>query len=301
MGRFNDIDLSALEPPDAVETLDYEAILATRKADMAERVKDILPDWNPDRESDTTVKHLEEATYREGNIRQRINDAARAVLLATATGADLDAIAARYHVARQLIDPGKPDAVPPVEPTYESDASLRERTLLAFEALSVAGPEGAYISAALNSDARVENVSVTSPAPGEVLVTVLSTEGDGVAGYDLLSTVSTALSDEDVRPLTDHVTVQAGTKIDYEVSAELTLYDGPDSEVVLEASEASCATFVDGQRKLGEPVTIDGLHKALRVDGVKKVNLTAPAAGVEPAATEFAHCTAIAVTLAGDA
>ena len=300
MGRFNDIDLSALEPPDAVEALDYEAILATRKADMAERVKDILPDWNPDLESDTTVKHLEESSYREGNIRQRINDVARAVLLPTATGADLDAIAARYHVARQVIDPGDADAVPPVEPTYESDASLRERTLLAFEALSVAGPKGAYIAAAKNADARVKDVSVTSPAPGEVLVTVLSTEGDGVAGVDLLNTAAEALSDEDVRPLTDHVTVQAGTRIDYKVSAQLSLYDGPDSEVVLEASEASCAAFVEGQRKLGEPVTIDGLHKALRVDGVKKVNLISPAADVEPAATEFAHCTAIAVTVAGE-
>ncbi len=299
MSRFNAIDLGALAPPDVIEALDYETVLAALKADMVEALSAILPDWDSSLESDAIVKLLEQFAYREILLRSRVNDAARAVMLSTATGADLDAIAARYHVARFTIVEADDTARPPVEAVMEDDADLRERVLLAFEALSVAGPSGAYLSATLNADARVSSVAVTSPEPGEVVVTVLSTEGDGIADADLLDAVSAALNDEDTRPLTDHVTVQAGTRIDYAINAELTIYDGPAADVVRTASEEAVTAFAAGQRRLGEPVTIDGLHKALRVDGVKKVSLIEPAADVEPLEAEFAHCTGIAVAIAG--
>ena len=299
MGRFNAVDLSAIAPPDVVETLDYEVTLAARKADMAERLATIIPDWNPDRESDPIVKLIEANAYWDMVLRAHVNDAARAVLLATATGADLDHIAARYHVTRLVVDPGDDTAVPPVDPTYEDDAALRERVLMAFEALSVAGPEGAYIAAAKNADARVSDVAVTSPSPGEVLVTILSTEGDGTASADLLAVITAALTDEDVRPLTDLVTVQAGTRIDYAITAALDIYDGPDAEVVRAASEASANAFAAKQRKLGEPVTLDGVYAALRVDGVRESVLDEPAATVRPGETEFATCTAVTVTIGG--
>lgn len=302
MSRYDAIDLSQLPCPDVVEALDFETILAGRKARMRELLDaaGLLPDWNPDLESDPIVAMLEENAYRELLLRQRVNDGARAVMLATASGADLDQLAALFHVARQQVDAGNPDALPPVPPTYESDTRLRARVLLALEGLSTAGPAGAYVFHALSADPRVADVAVASPAPGEVVVTVLSAEGDGVAAADLLAAVAGALTDEDVRPLTDQVTVQPGARIDYQVTAALDLYTGPDAEVVRAASEASLSAFLGAQRRLGEPVTIDGLHKALRVDGVRKVTLTAPAADIEPAADGFGYCTALAVSIGGE-
>jgi len=295
MSRYDAIDLSRLPPPDVVEALDFETVLADLKAALTAA----WPEWNADLESDPVNKLLEIIAYREVLLRQRVNDAARAVMVASATGADLDHLAALFHVARQVVDPGDPGAVPPLPPTYESDDRLRGRVRLAMEGLSTAGPTGAYVFHALSADARVADVAVASPAPGDVVVTVLSTEGDGVASADLVAAVDAALNDEAVRPLTDRVTVQAGTKIEYQVDAVLDLYPGPDTEVVRRAAETSVTEFVETQRRLGEPVTVDGLHKALRVDGVRKVTLTAPAAAIEPAADAFAVCAGITVSTAG--
>jgi phage-related baseplate assembly protein len=51
----------------------------------------------------------------------------------------------------------------------------------AFEGLSVAGPVGAYEYHGRSADGRVADVSVESPSPACVTITVLSREGDGTA------------------------------------------------------------------------------------------------------------------------
>jgi phage-related baseplate assembly protein len=48
-------------------------------------------------------------------------------MLAYATGANLEHLAALYGVERLVTDPGSPTAVPPVAPTMETDAALRAR------------------------------------------------------------------------------------------------------------------------------------------------------------------------------
>lgn len=83
------IDLSQLPAPDVVEVLDYESILAERKATLLslcyesqrEAVARTLQ-----LESEPLTKLLEESAYREVMWRQRVNEAARANMLAYATG-----------------------------------------------------------------------------------------------------------------------------------------------------------------------------------------------------------------------
>ena len=199
------IDLSQLPAPEVVEPLDFEGIyqdlLATFRALMGDG-------WTAPLESDPVVKLLELCAYREVQLRARINDAARSVLLAYAVGADLEQLAANVNVSRLLVSPGDPEASPPVDPVYENDASLRARVQRAFEGLSVAGPRAAYVFHALSADGRVADASAESPAPAEVVVTVLSREGDGSASADLLDVVDDALSSEEVRPVADRLTVQ---------------------------------------------------------------------------------------------
>lgn len=304
--RFDAIDLGSLSIPDVIETIEYETLLQQRKDKAVALFAEagIMQDWDPSLESDPIVKQLQEAAYREMVLRQRINDAARACMLAEATGTDLEGIAARYHVARRTIEEGDPTAIPPVEPVMEGHASLRTRTLLAFEALSVAGPEGAYKYHALSADPLVGDVDVYSPAPVEVVVTVMTNTATGIPDQDVLDNVLSALTDEDVRPFTDLVTVQAASSISYSFIAVLTLYGGPDAEVVRTASEDSLTKFVAGQKKLREPITLDGLHKAARVTGVKKAVIflsdgTTPFAEITPARTQFALCTGFTVQIGG--
>lgn len=294
-GSFTAVDLSQLAAPDVVETLDFETILAAMVADLQSRD----PAFTALVESDPAYKILEVAAYRETLIRQRVNDATQAVMLAYAGGADLDQIAANYNVERLVLDEGDPDAIPPVEPTLESDADLRRRVQLSFEGFSTAGPVGAYVFHALGADPNVLDVAVDSPAPGEVVVTVLSRDGDGTASAELLAAVDAVLSSDDVRPLTDDVTVQAATIVEYTVTAVLTVLPGPDGSVVLAQAEAALAAYIAQTQRLGRDVTRSGIFAALHQPGVQNVTLTAPAADVVIAEDEASFCTGTDVTVGG--
>ena len=294
-GSFTAVDLSQLAAPDVVETLDYEAILAAMVADLQSRD----PAFTALVESDPAFKILEVAAYRETLIRQRVNDGAKAVMLAYAGGADLDQIAANYNVERLVLDPGDPDAIPPVAPTLESDTALRRRVQLSFEGFSTAGPVGAYVFHALGADPDVLDVSVASPNPGDVVVSVLSRQGDGTASAGLISAVDAVLSSDTVRPLTDNVTVQSATIVTYSVTAVLTVLPGPDGSVVLAQAPAALDADIAETQRLGRDVTRSGLFAALHQPGVQNVSLTAPAADIVIDADEASFCSATSVTVGG--
>ena len=92
-------DLATLPAPQIIEPLDFEQILADLKADILDRAPELAEVLAL--ESDPIVKLLEACAYRELLYRARVNDAARAHLLAFATGGDLDHLAAQYGVTRQ--------------------------------------------------------------------------------------------------------------------------------------------------------------------------------------------------------
>lgn len=294
-GAFTAVDLAKLPFPNAVEVLDFEVILAEMLADYQSRD----PEFTALVESDPAYKVLEVAAYRELLLRQRVNEAIKAVTLAYANDADLDQIAARYNVERLLIDAGNPDAIPPIPPAYESNDSLRRRVQLSFEGFSTAGPEGAYLFHALGSDARVLDADARSPVPGQVIVAVLSNVGDGVAPSDLLAAVNATLSDEDVRPLTDQVLVESAVIVSYAITAQLKLYPGPDATVVLNAANASAAAYAETNHRLGRDVTLSGLYAALHQEGVQNVVLSSPVADIAVARNQASYCTGITITSAG--
>lgn len=272
MTPFSAIDLEKLPASDIVETLDFEDILAEMLTDLRER----RPELTIDLESDPIYGILEVAAYREMHTRARINDASRAVMLAYAQKNDLDNLAAFFSVERQVVSPGDPDATPPVDPVLELDTRLRSRTQLSLEGHSTAGPVGSYIFHALAADPLVKDVDVDSPRPAEVVVTVLSSEGEGLPSDALLATVEAHLNAEDVRPLTDLVTVQAPTILRYSVIAELFLFVGPDSEVVRVAAEKAVRDYVEARHRLGHDITLSGLYAALHQPGVQRVVLADP-------------------------
>lgn len=291
---FTAVDLSKLPAPNIVEELSFESILQAMLTDLQTRdpaFSALLP-------SDPAYKILEVAAYRELLIRQRVNEAGRAVMLAYAAGSDLDQIAANFNVERLVLDPGDEEAIPPVPPTLESDTALRRRIQLAFEGLSVAGPASAYILHSLSAHADIKDVSVTSPDPGEVVVSVLSLTGDGEAGSEILDAVEAALN-EDVRPLTDHVTVQSAEIIEYQIEAVLTVFSGPDSAVILEAANTSVQAYVSDSHKIGRDITLSGIYAALHVAGVQKVTLTNPIEDIVVDNDEAPYCTDVDVTVGG--
>lgn len=298
---FTPIDLSRLPAPVVVEQIDYEAILAERKAYAVSL-------WPADQqaevaatlalESEPLTKLIQENAYRETLLRQRVNEAALAVLLPFAKGADLEQIGARFNVERLTITPADPSAVPPVAAVMEDYESMRERIQMAMEGLSTAGPRNAYIFHARSADGRVADASAISPAPAEVVVTVQSALGNGTAAADLLAVVAAYLSDEDRRPVADRLTVQSAVVLPYSVEAVLHLHAvGPEAEPIRAAAQARLLALVNQRRRLGVEVNRSALDAALHVEGVRRVDLPGWV-DIVPTLAQAPYCTSVSVTVA---
>jgi phage-related baseplate assembly protein len=294
MATTNVIDLSTLPAPAVVEALSYEAILAAMLADLIARDSAFTALV----ESDPAFKILEVAAFREFLLRQRVNDGARQVLLAYAVGTNLDQLAALFGVARNLITPANTSAIPPVAAVWETDSSLRRRVQLSLDSLSVAGPENAYIFHAL-SVPSIKDASASSPTAGAVLVTILNRTGNGSPTAQDISDVSAALNSDDVRPLTDNVTVQGASIQNYTVTATVYTQSGVDPAVVFDASLAALDAYTVSQHSIGRDVTMSGLYAALHQPGVHHVTISSPSSDVTCTDTQAPFCMSKSVTNGG--
>lgn len=271
------IDLSQLPKPTIIEELDFEAILIDVKALMvaafpADQQSAVAAALGLESEPLNIIAQA--MAYRELLLRQRINEGVAACMLSHSTGDDLDNIAANLDTERLTITPetDTTDAV------TESDEALRLRAQAAFEGMSVAGPSAAYEYFARSASGKVADVKASSPAPAEVVIAVLSTEGDGTASPELLADVAEAVNDEEVRPLGDRVTVRSAEIVDYEINATLYLYPGPESEPIINAADASLQKFLkQNNKKISRDVARSAISAALHVQGVQRVVINSPA------------------------
>ncbi|ENB3946439.1 phage baseplate assembly protein [Escherichia coli] len=288
------IDLSQLPAPDVVETLDFETILAERKATLVS----LYPEEQQDAvartlalESEPLVKYLEENAYREVIWRQRVNDAAKGCTLAYASNNDLDVMAGNNNTGRQIVTPADDSTIPPTPAVMESDADLRLRAQQAYEGLSVAGPVGAYEYHGRSADGRVADISVVSPSPACVTITVLSREDDGTASDELLTIVEKALNAEEVRPVGDRVTVQSAEIVPYQIDATLYFYPGPEAAPIRQAAEEKLKAYISAQQRLGRDIRQSAIYAALHVEGVQRVELAAPLADIVLSKYQASCCT----------
>ncbi|BCQ67277.1 phage-related baseplate assembly protein [Pseudomonas protegens] len=288
------LDLSALPAPQVLETLDFEALYQGKLATFRRYMGD---NWTANLESDPVTKQLELSAYGDMLLRARVNDAAKALLLAHAQGTDLDQLAANVNLQRLVIQAGDLQAVPPVAQVKEADDALRERVQLAYEGLTTAGPRNSYILHARNASARVADAEAESPSPACVTVTVMSLEGDGAAAPELLATVAAALNDEDVRPLGDRVTVNSAQILPYRIDAVLHMKGpGPESDAALAEAERKLAAWVNPRRRLGIEVARSAIDAQLHVAGVARVELRGWQ-DIVPSKAQAAYCTGYSVTL----
>ncbi|MCW7550912.1 baseplate assembly protein [Photorhabdus sp. APURE] len=296
------IDLSQLPPPDVVEPLDYESLLAERKATLIslypEEQREAIA-RTLELESEPLVKLLEENSYRELILRQKVNEAARAVMVAYASGNDLDQLGANNNVTRLVLKPADNSTIPPTPAIMESDNDFRVRIPQAFEGLSVAGPVGAYEYHARSADGRIADASAISPSPANVTVTIMSRENKGVASQDLLDKVAVVLNDENVRPVADRVKVQSANVVEYQIDAILYIYPTPESEPIRIAAEQKLKRYVEAQHRLGRDIRLSAIYAALHVEGVQRVELKSPTHDVVLDKTQASYCTSAKLTVGG--
>ncbi|EFI5218459.1 TPA: baseplate J/gp47 family protein, partial [Escherichia coli] len=181
------VDLSELPTPQIIEELNFESILAEVKENIITAFPQIQQDAVRSAmalESEPLTIIAQTFAFRELLLRQRVNEGAAACMLSHSTGSDLDNLAANMNTTRLIIIP----ATDTTDAVMESDTALRLRAQSAFDGLSVAGPTGAYEYFARSASGQVADARASSPAPAEVVVAVLSTEGDGTATEELLTT-----------------------------------------------------------------------------------------------------------------
>lgn len=287
------VDLSRLDPPTIVEQLDYETILAR----LVAKVRELLPSFDATVDSDPAVKVLQVAAYDSMLQRQDFNERLVGRLVAYATGATLDHIGAAIGVARLTVTTA--DAAAGVAAIYEDDDSFRARIVLGPEGFAAAGPELAYVKRAKDAGIDVLDASAISPAPGEVLVTVLSRSGDGTAPDALVQAVRDIVTDPAVRPLGDLVTVAAAVQRRFAIVARLWTFAGPDAALLIATARVRLDTYLIDSRRLGRNVTLSGINAALTVPGVQRVEILSPAADVVCDRTQAALCTDATITHGG--
>lgn len=274
--RFLAPDLTQLQPADLIEPLDYEGVLAALKAWVLARwdgVREQRPDLPPIDtlvlESEPITIILEVIAYREILLRALVNDKARAVLLAYATGHDLDHLAALFGVVRMEVTDG----------VMESDDRLRRRVQLAPEAFSTVGPRGAYIFHALTTDPSIIDAWAYSPSEGRVNVVVAGADGADVSD-GVLARLIDRFGREDTVPLTDHVEVRRADRVEYDVTLTVTFPRGPDPVLLKSRVEQAIRAYAAERARIGADVFRAGVTAAAKVGGIENVVLSAPVADV---------------------
>lgn len=293
---YDVINLSDLPVPDAIVVPDAAVIFGAWLA----RLRELDPEFDALVESDPAYKQGEVTAFQLTLAFQRVNDAVRAVFLASAQKADLDQIGAAFNVERMVIVPANPEAVPPTDAVMEEDDAFRERIQLSWSQLNTAGARNAYRFHARSADEDVLDADAYGPEEhgraGEVDVYVLSREGDGTASRALLDAVSVRLNADEIRPLTDFVTVKSAIINDYFVTAELEIPDGPDAGEVLENAKNTLMSYTRLANRINGMVPVSAIYAALQQTGVARVILSSPRADIEPATGTAPRCAAVNVT-----
>ncbi|WP_150526279.1 baseplate J/gp47 family protein [Roseibium sediminis] len=193
------IDLEKLPKPEVIEELDFEQIHAEQLADVKARLEARGYSFDTGGLNSEVIAIVLQATsFRELEVRSRINNAARSNLLAFAFKNGLEQLAAWLGVARL---------------EGESDERLKRRYQLATIGRSAGGPPERYKDIALKASAEVRDVKVWSDEDSPLVnVAVLSAIGDGSASMSLLAIVRAALEQKSVKVTNDRFNVMSAVR-----------------------------------------------------------------------------------------
>jgi len=254
-------NLAQLPAPNVVEALDYETILGAHRADLLARypaAAEVIA-----LESEPLAKLLQAHAYRELLYRQRVNDAARAYLLAYATGADLDHKGAFYGLPRL---PG------------EADERYRVRIQLRIRSLAGNGTREHYELVAMTASPNVRDAIAMQPWPGSVRVQLWL--HDTTTADATQAAVLAALNADGARPLGVPVSVSLARPRAIHITAALTREPGAPTTLVAQL-QAALPLALAAYARLGRAVPRSWVTTRLHVEGIAAVRYPDDAAPAE--------------------
>lgn len=280
-------ELASLPPPTLIEELSYAARLAEFRSLLVGIFVAAGIDYDvADLETDPAQILLQVGTYQDLLLRQRINEAVRANLLAFAVGGDLDHLAQFYDVGRL---------------SGETDEALRRRIVLAIRGRSTGGTEPRYRSIALGADPRVADAAVyTVGRDPTVHVAIFSTDNAGVADLALIAAVNAALQAAAVRMVNDTIVVSGASRSLTPIVANVWLLPETSATILAQMQTSLTQAWASGIG-LGRDVTRSWLISKLMLDGVQRVEIVSPATDVVMPFNEAAALGAITLNNMGRA
>ncbi len=262
--------------------VDHASILAARLAHLMllweekRQANPALPVIDTNDIGSATARILtEEYATGEMLLVQMINDAAKALSLAQATGTRLEHLAATYHRTERAI------LVPATETTpaiYESDDELRARAQLAPEELADLGlSPGGYIGKVRRAfAAEIKDVRPIRRGGGAIELRVLGRNGDGTVDTAILAEIIRAFQPEGMTQSTDILTVFSAEVEHLAPRLTLLIPRGPDPETVKAASRKQLDAYRAGIHRIGATVFAEALTSAAHVGPAITVRLDAP-------------------------
>ena len=328
MSRFAAPDLSSL-PDLPLTEADFDTIVSERMTDYKVRAEaDGIEFDVGELLSEPTRIAQEVGADRELELYAYINDAVRLVLLASSWGAALDHIAATYYgISRLVVTPAIDD-----EPAVmEKDIDFKARIVLAPEAFSTAGPEGAYLfhtleldgardiadaavyshedgavyTAGLHADAysrglrsaAFDDRTTDDPVqPSEILIVIVPTLIYGNCDQPLLDRAFDATTAKKVRPKGDLVRIEPASNNNYQVVGIIRIAAGADETLLLAEAQIRVEKYVAARRRVGRIVQLLGIGGAMKVSDVEEIELTSPAVDIDPGSKGVATCSGITLT-----
>ncbi|EMT0101924.1 baseplate J/gp47 family protein [Neisseria gonorrhoeae] len=268
--------LSQLPAPAAIEETDFEGIFARKKAALTalcpESIRETVAQ-TLELESEPLTIDLQQQAYQELLVRNRINEAVKANLLAYAQGSDLDHITAQYGLSRKTIRAADPDANPPVAAEYETDDAFRAR-VQAHPEKYAAGPRTAYEAHAIDAHPQITHARAVRRAAGTVEVYIKTQSG--TPDETILTAAREYLSAETRRPLCDNVQVTAAQPKDAAVEYSAEYHPAANIQAERQTACEALDNLWRQNAHIGASVALSKIIGALDTPGVKKNHTAQP-------------------------
>lgn len=160
----------------------------------------------------------------------------------------------------------------------EDDDTLKDRIYIAPSKYSVAGPEESYRYWVKTYNSNISDVLIYSDDPVDVVIEFIMNDGE-LPSESMLLGVQKFLSDEQIRPLTDRVTVKAPETVEYKVNVKyfVNQSDLKKVDTIKTAVNAAVDNYIQWQRsKIGRDINPSQLIQQMVSAGAKRVEVTLP-------------------------
>lgn len=160
----------------------------------------------------------------------------------------------------------------------EDDDTLKDRIYIAPSKYSVAGSEESYRYWVKTYNSNISDVLVYSNDPVDVVIEFIMNDGE-LPSESMLLGVQKFLSYEQIRPLTDRVTVKAPETVEYKVNVKyfVNKSDLKKVDTIKTAVNTAVDDYIQWQRsKIGRDINPSQLIQQMVFAGAKRVEVALP-------------------------